>query len=326
MCTLLSVDELAQQKVFTNLSEALDSPDTVYALQLIKPAEELSKIWALKELNYLGLMFLDQMPDLHTDQLPCLSSLLLSNIPADEVSFKILESNTHLNKLTLEGLQKQSFELNFNVFQKLEQLFLESNQLSKSPDLSGLAALQRLNLSNNQLTVLHFEALPPQLAHLDASKNSIEKLQQIIPPQLVGLRLSNNQIKDLHLEVPEGNQIKNISLENNPIQSLSFGTTTFECLAQLFISNSTDTSHIDQLSIPLMPQLQHLVLSNLGIQQIQLDKLPKLKKLDLSYNPINSLDLGNTIDLQEINLMGTNISSTQIADLQKSHPNAVIHS
>ena len=181
----------------------------------------------------------------------------------------------------------------FSRLHYLQVLNLRQNLIARAEEtsLAGLAELNRLDLSNNQLVALparFFQAVKTTLSELYLQNNSIS----VIPPGLFsGL-----------------SQVTVLDLSNNEVTSHWIGPTTFADMSRLL---SLDLSHnklsrVDATVFRALYTLQSLSLKNNIIESLAENAFisnRNLHTLSLSGNRLQTLDAASFTGLEVLNAL-----------------------
>ena len=190
----------------------------------------------------------------------------------------------------------------FSRLHYLQVLNLRQNLIARAEEtsLAGLAELNRLDLSNNQLVALparFFQAVKTTLAELYLQNNSIS----VIPPGLFsGL-----------------SQVTVLDLSNNEVTSHWIGPTTFADMSRLL---SLDLSHnklsrVDATVFRALYTLQSLSLKNNIIESLAENAFisnRNLHTLSLSGNRLQTLDAASFTGLEVLNALFLDDNRLQI--------------
>ena len=178
----------------------------------------------------------------------------------------------------------------------LVNLFLSSNKVSSVPDISDMAKLHRLFLSDNDLTDKGISGLPASLVYLYLDNNLLNKVPKAVSnlTNLLVLHLGSNLLRSIdNFEFPEnlqqlylwGNQnidvFKTVKFVNNVagnLEVLSLG----EGPLKFIMDNALDN----------VQGLMSFSARNASLSSVPMavTKLKHLTDLDLSYNNITSID------------------------------------
>ena len=145
---LLSAEKLALEKVYTSLSEALQTPEKVYKLDLTKQKlktfpMEIIKLYNLQELT--------------------LAKNKLTEIP------KEIGTLTNLQKLNLEKNELTVLPSTIGNLTNLKELILNRNEIFKlPPEIGNLINLEKLDMWSNEIDVF-----PEEISKL---KNTLKVL------------------------------------------------------------------------------------------------------------------------------------------------------
>ena len=244
-------------------------------------------------------------------------------------SLKGIEFFTELETLHAPNNPIKTLDLSKNT--KLRDAVLYDCQLT-SLNVSGCAALDKLECGNNQLTKLSvanntlltsFSCDHNQLTSLDLTKNTELGYFTCDVNRLTSLKLPNSATLG-HLDC-SNNQLTTLNVANNP------GLTHLNCsnnqLAQLNVSSNPNLDHLDcganlltALNVTKNPDLHVIICSNnqltaldvskndlwvLDCRSNQLTALDvtmhsALDRLDCSVNPLGELDVSNCVSLHEL--------------------------
>ncbi|XCN71643.1 MAG: leucine-rich repeat domain-containing protein [Candidatus Electrothrix aestuarii] len=221
----------------------------------------------------------------------------------------IADEQEHITALNLNGADLINANINFSLFNELNQLralVLNDNQISDCSFLKELDQLQTLGLGSNQLSDISFLKELGQLQTLSLGSNQISDysfLKEL--DQLQRLELSDNQINDYSF-LKELGQLQTLILSDNQISDCSF----LKELDQLQVLNLIGNQISDCSFLKELGQLQVLNLSWNQINDISsLKELTRLQELDLSDNQINDISsLKGLVRLQTLDLRNNQIS------------------
>jgi Leucine-rich repeat (LRR) protein len=238
---------------------------------------------AFRELeNYLEELILefdstivDTIPQAIKSNLGNVRSLTLIGL-----NLRILPSNTFVQMKKLESLALKSCNIQiieYNAFNSIEKqlrhLYLDSNKLDNKIliELKHLILLETLSLSHNYIDEFETKVLNKNLRYLDLSYNYLKKLLLNNMNNLQILNLQNNLLTSEHINGSLPNQLKELILDFNSIQ-------TFK---EDFIQ---ENNSLEILSL----QSNEFLLTTSNIFQ----HLNKLKKLNLARNSIQIIPKG----------------------------------
>ncbi|XP_055300618.1 leucine-rich repeats and immunoglobulin-like domains protein 2 isoform X2 [Sitodiplosis mosellana] len=227
----------------------------------------------------------------------------------------------------------------------LIDLNLNDNKLERIPIMHGVAALETLELANNEIGEITLAALQllPNLKHLDLSRNMILAIAtNSFPKQnnIQKLFLNNNQITTLDRrafeplvqlnelkinknrisELPVGlfaklKKLKKLDLANNHLTKIEKGgLLNITALSKLNLANNSIHT-IGKDCWEFTQRIIHLDLSQNQLAEINVgtfDKLNKLKILDLHANQITTISSGAlnaTYNLESLDLSQNRISA-----------------
>lgn len=190
-----SADSAVVNKEYTNLADALKTPEQVYRLNLSNQNFERfpSEIAKFRNLQYLSL---------RNDHLKA--------VPSEIASLQ------NLRVLDLGGNDFKLLPANFTKLRNLEELYLDDdknlNLIKDFEILSALPKLRVLHLENDGISKLPTNVR--KLVHLERLYLG-NNLLRFVPPQIKGLKnlrlldVNHNLIKpQFHLESPAGTGVK----------------------------------------------------------------------------------------------------------------------
>jgi serine/threonine protein phosphatase PrpC/Leucine-rich repeat (LRR) protein len=201
-----------------------------------------------------------------------ISESLLNKFPSFQLK--------NLEHLVISSSQIQIISIS-SLSQKLKSIDLHSNQIKKVPkELFEISSLQKLDLSNNQISELPSSFSSSNISKLNISGNPLHSFPNSFP----------KSIKQLYASFCELNKIP-------------------ECFSSLKNLQILIASNNHLITIPSFKSIQVLFLSNNKIAQIK--ELPStLQKLDLSFNPLSSLpNVLNFPELVEVDLTHSKVAT-----------------
>ena len=207
----------------------------------------------------------------------------------DTLEYRIQECKKEGNKiLDLKYLDFKKFpNLNKDLIENLEELYISNNEIDELPDLDQYKKLKILDVSVNKLKKIG--NLPSKIIEFCCFENKLEDINQIKNcHELKTLYISNNAIKDIScienhptLEILLANfnkikdiprnipNLKKIQIKNNRLKKIK----SYSKLIYLDCRNNNITEIEDQVS---------------------------LKDLIISYNEISDIPIINTLKYLEI--------------------------
>mmetsp|Transcript_33003 Transcript_33003/g.82965 ORF Transcript_33003/g.82965 Transcript_33003/m.82965 type:complete len:2143 (+) Transcript_33003:102-6530(+) len=285
------------------------------------PPMQLSKLPHLKVLDLSKNVLMHLPPeivhltslvslDLRENYLSCLSPPLL----------KLLASRlTNLSELMLGRNEITSLPAELADFPRLRVVEVDSNRLTHYPDLGGLVDLQILHLGSNQVQVPAWLSRLTSLQKLNLSNMQITDF----PPHVTFSRLCNLKALDLSRNsisiLPPGMdalaRLEILNLTRNPITALPSNVFSLLELTELHLSGLglgalpglvgnlgalrvLDVSHNKLTVVPAemynLTNLQKLHLNDNRIEQLHMDisKLTGLVVLELQNNALDALSPG----------------------------------
>lgn len=101
-------------------------------------------------------------------------------------------------------------------------LYLSRTELEEQPDLSSNPEIKYLYLTKNSIRVLYADFLPPHLEHLCVLGNDLynDGLPPVWPDTLLTLNLDQNHIQSTEIVRHWPSQLKELSLDDNPLTEL----------------------------------------------------------------------------------------------------------
>lgn len=196
-------------------------------------------------------------------------------------------------------------ELNKNIINKIEHLFLNNNNFIIMPDLSNYINLKTVDINNNKLK--NINNMPENILEFSCSNNKISKI--VSNDNLIRLNCSNNKLKELsnfnNLEIlecsdniletlPELNNIKKIYCKNNKLTEIKnynnllhltcsnnniINLENLENLQELFCDNNNKLTNL-----PMLNKLEFLEIQNTNISR--LIYFPNIKEVICKKNQI----------------------------------------
>lgn len=224
----------------------------------------------------------------------------LTTLPAGLANWHNLETlNLRFNKITALP--------DTGGWTKLKKLWLGHNAL-REVDVSGLAALEELDLLNNAVSEVPADlGLCTNLKHLLLGQNSIKSIPSEILGNLVQLRsldLYKNKIESLPPEVGNCTLIQRLSLASNNIRDLPSEIGHCVGMRELYVSNNPKLSKIPE-SVGHLATLRELSMRNCkalktlpaslstgctSLRELDLRMLPKPKDKKMPADLVQALE------------------------------------
>jgi Leucine-rich repeat (LRR) protein len=168
MSSALSFGQSDEEKVYTNLAEAIQNPDKVYKLELVKKRLTAFPIEVFRFKNLKSLN---------------LSSNRLLAIPSD------IEKLTQLEELDLSRNEIKEIPAEIGSLTNLRQLILFKNEIDTiSPEIGNLNKLEKLDLWENEISNI---------------PDDIGKLKNLKILELRGILFSDKQQEHIRELLPE---------------------------------------------------------------------------------------------------------------------------
>ena len=270
----------------------------------------------------LDLTNLSSLEDLNVSN-NLITSLLLPNsiieVNAANNQLTGIDLSTHNNLIELNIEENQFTSFNSGVAD-LEILNLSQNQLS-TLNLPILSSLTDLDLSNNLFTSLDFSN-NLALTDLTLSNNALTALDISLNIQLELLRAANCTLNSLDLSLNtalvrvliNGNQLStidlfsNLALEEinigaNPITSVGMGS---KPVLEKFSADNCDITNIDFTQAPL---LEYIGFESNQLTTVDLSQNPVLNRCWIRRNNLINMDFSNNPLMRSINLSTNQLTS-----------------
>ncbi len=232
------------------------------------------------------------------------------------------ESRTVLKSLNLSQASLGG-RLDLSGLAGLERLYISENHFSEI-FLDGNTRLRELKACGNQLGVIN-PAQAPGLNELDLTSNLLEHLDLSQNPYLVTACLGDNQL--MHLNLIGAVELKRLVADTNRLSELDLRDcpelihlTLYENhLTGLDLSRNfkLDTlnigdNNLSTLDLSQNPLLAYLNVYNTGLRELDLRQNPKLWYLVASSNYLTNLDLSAQTALIHLVLSGNSISALEV--------------
>ncbi|KAM9487695.1 transforming growth factor beta activator LRRC33 [Clarias gariepinus] len=233
---------------------------------------------SVNQLRYFPLGFFLKMPHLHWLRIRgnCLESLNLT----EDLPVSIYELDVSNNRLA----ELHAHSSSVNELNKLSHLNLSLNNIQKLPPgvFTTFPSLSIVDLSYNTVGLCHPEELPKTDSSRCALWTNLSSLKQ--------LHIAGCSIADIPPHAFDGTPLTHLDLSNNP--HLQIGP---DCLSGL-----TGT-------------LQHLGLSNTGLQDFNFSPFQQLKVLNISKNSISEIPKSlMTLNLKLLDLRDNMLSTIKV--------------
>lgn len=240
-------------------------------------------------------------------------TVLICGEPYDVESTMLDLSGKRIRSDRLDDLKK---------LEKLTNLRLSNNLITKLDFLKPLTQLVTLDLSDNDITDISVLSSMQSLRTLHLDNNKIKdfkplySLHKLTTLTISGMEISESQLKELKEALPDCIIFSEEASED--VIEIHMGGKTFKSdVKELDLSNCGLT---DIYALSVCTKLTKLNLSGNYIQDLTpLMDMPELKNLDLSNNRISSVGpLMGLAKLERLNLEGNSISSiAALSDLSK---------
>ncbi len=282
----------------------------------------LSNITGLEKLHIGYLSYLHLSPD---DFPPSLQVLTIDNSQLFSVD---LDGLDQLRELYIRD--SEIFYIDFALLTQLRKLTLSNNiNINSVMDLSPLTALQRLDLSDNQLTEINLKGLN-QLTHLFVENNELTALDLSDNLSLQHVEASTNKLQYLNLS--QLDKLTYLALNNNQLTSVDLnglGQLTYLYIGnnQLAALDLTDNLNLQQLfawdnnlhhlNLSQQGKLTYLVLKSNQLTNVDLNGLVQLTHLFVDNNQLTVLDLTDNLNLQMIYASENDLQHLDLSQKEK---------
>lgn len=194
-----------------------------------------------------------------------------------------------LQTLRARGNMIEAVDFDATALQRLTELDLEGNKITKLENLDQLASLQVLNLKGNQLEDLLLGSAQPMwsLRRLTLTDNNFSTLDVKLMPSLKLLHADRNYITKL-TGLSKVRRLDSLSLREqrgSTALDMSFLQSAYE-VRKLFLSGNRLEGFDPQIDFL---SLQLLDLANCGLQSLPEDlgqMMPNLRALNLNFNAL----------------------------------------
>lgn len=253
----------------------------------------------LENLNYLSdgyLPKLDELKYLRLENLPLnqldidsprLQRLQLKSLP--ELKSLAVSENAPIEQLIIHKTGIKSLGPISGFLDLIEISVVENENLTTMGSISDLPKLNRLEIINNDISVIRSIYNVPNLQTVIFSGNRLKTL--IFPEHLysvIELILSKNNIADLSFLTFLPN-LKRIDLGSNPMKNLR-GIENLKYLESISIQNRKSEGLDSLKGLHNLPSLREINLKGNSITSVsQLAKFPTLEVIILSYNFIKDI-------------------------------------
>ncbi len=225
-----------------------------------------------------------------------------------------------LSALTWLDVSHNEIELldGIEALQRLEDLQIGFNFLQELAPLHALTQLTALVLNGNR-HIRHLGGLPPSLQVLHAAKCFIHdyaSLSQL--PVLRQLTLSPGSMDGLGV-LAEMRQLEKLHLQALRMH----GPVTLPTMPQLQHLKLSKAAQVTQLSFQAsLPQLQHLEIQHAALTQPpDFSHCPHLKALEIKFSPLQNLSgIAELAKLELLDLEGSAIPHKDLETLQRRRP------
>ncbi|WP_165499065.1 SusF/SusE family outer membrane protein [Gramella sp. KN1008] len=222
---------------------------------------------------------------------------------------------TFVNLVSLEAAYGTLSEVDLSNNTRLEELFLNDNQLS-GVDVSMLPNLKRFGIMRNPITSEINLAGNPALEELFVHYTGISSIDLSANPNLWNLFIQNNQLTSLDLSA--NRVLKRVSAQHNLLLELDI--TSLSLIERIDAQYNTSMTLITGANGN--PTLTSLNLSGTGLSNFNGATYPNLEWLLLNDNSLSNFNGNNNLNLQNLFLNNNAITklglagNTQLAQLQ----------
>ena len=247
----------------------------------------------------------NHLPEIPASALSSLQNLETLNLMSNEITKLGADAFPNLPSLRVLDLSYNRFrsidKLAFNLLPSLTNLTMKYCQLSSMMELSSLAQLQSLDLTNNKLSMIPYDMFR-QMNKLVKLTMDSNQLTAIGPNDFNGLESS---LQELHLNDNKITSISTLSFQNlkalhileinNQNLSTTIACNAFVGLKRTLKSLSLRSANLKSehlCAIEELRSLESLLLGNNEIEEIPVNTFAKLRSiriLEMSYNSINKL-------------------------------------
>lgn len=194
----------------------------------------------------------------------------------------------------------------------LTVLTANKNQLTYSSlDLSGATALEQINLSDNNLSLLNLSAMK-QLVTVQANNNP--ELGSVLFPNdcetLTSISMNNCDISHFYsVNLPN---LSELSLENCSLMDMELGE-NYPKLASLNLNGN----YLQEIDVTTLPKLYDLAIGKNFIREIDLRQNPELNQLSVTGNQLNKLNVSANKNLTALYCANNHLTELDVTELSK---------
>ena len=170
-------------------------------------------------------------------------------------------------------------QLDLSTAPNLEEIYASDNELESLELPASLPNLTEIYVNSNKLKQLDLSTAP-NLEKIDASDNELESL--ILPKSVKYVKAFNNKLQEL--DVSGCQALKYLTVYNNKLINIYFGTTTLENLYQIDASFNL----LKTIDISNLPNLEYLYLNSNLMSSVDTSNNPKLHGLVVEPIPLNT--------------------------------------
>ena len=176
---------------------------------------------------------------------------------------------------------------------RVTRLRLPFRGMTGSLDLTGLTSLERLYLSNNQLTSIDVSGLL-NLQWLNASNNQLANINLNNLPYLEGLHVSDNQL--IELDIEDLSSLSELWASNNQLTSLDLSSSVS------LIEINANSNLLSSLNVDDLTLLARLWANSNQLESLNVSGLYSLTSLGVGSNQLIYLDVSNLDYLEFLNV------------------------
>ena len=305
--------------IFTSDLNAIEAAE---ALELngwgkTKAAKQIKDLTGIEKFKFLKTFVLRGAKEIKTVDLTANKELVSVTISDCELKYApALNGLTKLEVLKLVGNKYKTLDLSSNMNLKEFQSTGVAIKGTKDDyeglteiDLSNNTKLEKVNLSQNQLTALDVSKLK-NMNELLFSWTHIEKLNLEDLTALERVTGMSKQLKEM--SVKNNPNLTGISVNDSGLEKVTFKNNPK--LANVALGRNKALKSLD---ISDITSLKELELNSSGVTALDVSKNTMLKGLNIGQTPIKELNVSNNKELEKFIATGSGLENLNLSGLDK---------
>lgn len=309
---------------------SLTGADALVEVESFKARNRSSLITDFSELKNLKLLDVRNSDYRYLDlsENSGIKDIDASNNPLESIA---LHDNAHVYDLKINDCQFA--DLPANLFQKVDSIKADNNNIAKIYLAGNNYRIERLSLTNNKISDVNIVD-QYNLYYLNLAGNQISEIDISTAYSLQWLDVSQNpEMSDLSLGPisssarskielhANGNNFSSVNLTDptrfealNLSNSLKVSTLDFSEFSNLNSLNISHNPSVTAVTLPETNDLQYLNVDYCQVSELNISHLNNLQTLNAEGNQLTSIDISNNPNLSGISLENNRLTTFDISN------------